>query len=111
MADALKPPRFLRRDPPPVATLETGVRDILARLKATADSEVCEVLAGATNVYSSAIIRFRGNAIFTAKDIDHLITVWQILLDVKREPEANYSGRSSGPNSGPEPEAIDDDVR
>lgn len=96
-------PKFLRRDPPPVATLETGVRDILAKLKASADSEVCEVLAGATNVYSAAIIRFRGNQVFTARDIDHLITVWQILLDVKREPDpVNYAARSSGPKSGSE---------
>ena len=95
-----KVPSFLRHDPKP--DLETGVRDILAKLKASADTDVCEVLASATNVYSPAMIRFRGNAAFAAKDIDHLLTVWQILLDVKREPEQNYAP-SIGPKSGVEP--------
>jgi len=110
MIDTLRPPAFLRRPPTiPRPDLETGVRDILAKLKANADHEVCEVLAGATNVYSAAIIRFRGNSAFTAKDIDHLITVWQILLDVKREPEADFTSGRPGTIAGTDRETDRDE--
>ncbi len=87
-----KPPSFLRRaDHPSVSTIETGVRDILAKLNANADHEVTEILAGGINLYSAATIRFRGDSSFKAHDIKALLSIWQILLDVKREPEANYA--------------------
>ena len=82
-------PTFLRRKAAP--DLETGVRDILSRLRATTDREVSEVLAGATNIYMNAIIRFRGDGLFKAADIQSMFTIWQILLDVRKEPEPDYT--------------------
>lgn len=97
-------PTFLRRKISAPPTIDSDIRDILARLKASADRDVCEVLAGATNVYLNAIVRFTGQGMFKAKDVDNLITVWQILLDVGRADLAEFAGRSNENDPQPEDE-------
>lgn len=89
----MNPPSFLNRrgSRPNPEAVESGIRDILSKLKASADAEVFTVLASATNTYVQAMVRLTGQGAFTARDIDNLITVWQILLDVGRAEPAAYA--------------------
>lgn len=79
-------------------TLDTGIRDLLSRLRATADNDTHEVLSGALNIYSAAMIRFRGNATFGPGDTKALLGIWQTLLDI---PKANPEGYA--PRGEPQP--------
>lgn len=99
-------PTFIKRRPmAPAASVDSDIRQILSNLKATANRDVFEVLAGATNTYLNAVIRFTGQGSLVAKDIDNLLTVWQIMLDVgKDRVDFTGGGQSSGPKSGPEEE-------
>lgn len=81
MTDA---PTFIRRKPK-VDVVETGIISLLANLRAQADRDVFEVLASATNSYMTAMIRFGGRNSFKARDIDHLLTIWQIMLDAGKD--------------------------
>lgn len=105
-------PTFLKRRPVTPTTpaqVETGIRDILAKLKATADRDTFDVLADATNSYIKAKVRLTSEGTFRARDVDNLITVWQIMLDVGRtDPNEFAPTRSSGPNSGPKDEETEE---
>lgn len=90
MTDA---PSFLRRRNRPVTSnAEPVVRDIIASLRSQADLDVAEVLASAINVYTAAIIRFRGNDIFHSSDVGALLSMWEILLNTSKQRAHDYSG-------------------
>ena len=79
-------PQNLRRRPVPEAAqpveVESSIRTLLSTLRANADRDTFEVLASATNTYLNAVVRFTGQGSLGAKDMDSLLTVWQIMLDV-----------------------------
>ena len=81
-------PKFLSRKP---AEVETGIRDILSKLKASATKDTLDVLADATNSYVKAMVRLTSNGTFRAKDVDNLLTVWQILLDVGKPDAGEFA--------------------
>lgn len=97
-------PTFLnpRRRPKDAPPIETGVRDILSSLKASADFDTCRVLASATNTYTEAILRLRSDGVWTAQDISNLVTIWEILLDVGRPVQPTVE--EFAPKPKPEPE-------
>lgn len=88
--------------PPP--SLDSGIRDLLSQLRASSTRDTFDVLADATNSYFKAKARLTSSNLFTGRDVDNLITVWQILLDVGRTDPADLAGprQSSGPKSGSE---------
>ena len=86
-------PKFIRQpkpSPAPPEEVETSIRSLLSSLRAGADRDTFEVLASATNTYLTALIRFTGQGVLVSRDIDNLLTVWQILLDVGKD-RVDYS--------------------
>lgn len=85
---------FIRRVRPQKPELETGIVDLLANLHKQASQDIFAVLAGAVNSYMTAMIRFGGRQDFQAKDIDHIITIWQIMLDAGKVQIVDYTPRN-----------------
>lgn len=90
MTDA---PTFLRRKPVE-PSVEDGLRSLLANLRSQASTDTFAVLADATNAYLGAVVRFTGQGKLAPVDIDHLLTVWQIMLDVGQRGRDFASGKT-----------------
>lgn len=71
--------------------IESDIHTLLSSLRSNASNDIYTVLAGATNTYLDAVIRFTGNGKLAPADIDNLLTVWQIMLDVGRRGQ-DYTG-------------------
>lgn len=97
-------PQNLSRRPVPEAAqpveVESSIRTLLSTLRANADRDTFEVLASATNTYLNAVVRFTGQGSLGAKDMDNLLTVWQIMLDVGKD-RMDYAPRNSDGLVGP----------
>lgn len=87
-------PKFVRqpKPAPEPAEVESSIRTLLHNLRTSADRDTYEVLASATNTYLTALIRFTGQGVLAPKDIDSLLTVWQIMLDVGKD-RVDYAPR------------------
>ena len=72
-------------------SLEAGVRDILASLRANTDQDCANVLASATNTFYSALVTFRGNTAFGPDDVLAMFSIWETLLNVGRARTSNVS--------------------
>ncbi len=92
------------------STAEANVRDILSRLRDNADRDTAEVLTHGLNTFISAMIRFRGNCVFSNGDVEALLDLWNILLNVgraKHEREFEFAprGKRAEPTDDNQPEA------
>ena len=88
-------PRIKPQPIEPEDEVESSIRSLLSNLRASADRDTFEVLASATNTYLTALIRFTGQGAITARDIDNLLTVWQIMLDVGKD-RVDYRPKGKG---------------